>query len=82
MRSPKPTRSYVPLKKAPSVEDVVNGVLFLASDLSRSITGTTLHVDGGTSAAARFHGLAVSATASCPRRSAAALHAHLFPTGR
>jgi NAD(P)-dependent dehydrogenase (short-subunit alcohol dehydrogenase family) len=47
-------KMYVPLKKAPSVEDVVNGVLFLASDLSRSITGTTLHVDGGTIAALGF----------------------------
>ena len=45
---------YVPLKKAPSVEDVTNGVLFLASDLSRSITGTTLHIDGGTIAALGF----------------------------
>jgi NAD(P)-dependent dehydrogenase (short-subunit alcohol dehydrogenase family) len=47
-------KMYVPLKKAPSVEDVVNGVLFLSSDLSRSITGTTLHIDGGTSAALGF----------------------------
>jgi NAD(P)-dependent dehydrogenase (short-subunit alcohol dehydrogenase family) len=47
-------KMYVPLKKAPSVEDVVNGVLFLASDLSRSITGTTLHIDGGTRAALGF----------------------------
>jgi NAD(P)-dependent dehydrogenase (short-subunit alcohol dehydrogenase family) len=39
---------YVPQKRAPSIDDVVNGVLFLASDLSRSITGTTLHIDGGT----------------------------------
>jgi NAD(P)-dependent dehydrogenase (short-subunit alcohol dehydrogenase family) len=45
---------YVPLKRAPSVDDLVNGVLFLASDLSRSITGTTLHIDGGTSAALGF----------------------------
>jgi 3-oxoacyl-[acyl-carrier protein] reductase len=45
---------YVPLKKAPSVDDVVNGVLFLASDLSRSITGTTLHIDGGTIASLGF----------------------------
>jgi hypothetical protein len=29
-------------------------VLFLASDLSRAITGTTLHVDGGTIAALGF----------------------------
>jgi NAD(P)-dependent dehydrogenase (short-subunit alcohol dehydrogenase family) len=47
-------KMYVPLKRAPSVEDVVNGVLFFASDLSRSITGTTLHIDGGTSAALGF----------------------------
>jgi len=45
---------YVPLKSAPTVEDVANGVLFLASDLSRSITGTTLHIDGGTIAALGF----------------------------
>lgn len=45
---------YVPQKVAPSVEDVINGVLFLCSDLSRAITGTTLHVDGGTSAAMGF----------------------------
>ena len=47
-------KMYVPLKRAPSVEDVTNGVLFLASDLSRSITGTTLHIDGGTIAALGF----------------------------
>ena len=47
-------KMYVPQKKAPAVEDVVNGVLFLASDLSRAITGTTLHIDGGTIAALGF----------------------------
>ncbi len=47
-------RMYVPLKRAPSVEDIVNGVLFLASDLSRSVSGATLHVDGGTIAALGF----------------------------
>lgn len=45
---------YVPQKQAPSVDDVVNGVLFLVSDLGRAITGTTLHVDGGTIAALGF----------------------------
>lgn len=45
---------YVPLKRAPSVDDLINGVLFLASDLSRSVTGTTLHIDGGTIAALGF----------------------------
>ena len=47
-------RIYVPQKKAPSVDDLVNGVLFLASDLARAITGTTLHIDGGTIASLGF----------------------------
>lgn len=45
---------YVPQKRPPSVEDLVNGVLFLASDLSRAITGQVLHIDGGTSASWGF----------------------------
>lgn len=45
---------YVPQKRAPTVEEVVDGVIFLASDLSRAITGQVLHVDGGTSAAWGF----------------------------
>ncbi len=47
-------KMYIPQKRAPSVDDIVNGVLFLASELSRSITGTTLHIDGGTSASLGF----------------------------
>jgi 3-oxoacyl-[acyl-carrier protein] reductase len=45
---------YVPMKEQTPVEDLVNGVLFLASDLSKSFTGQTLHIDGGTSAAMGF----------------------------
>jgi NAD(P)-dependent dehydrogenase (short-subunit alcohol dehydrogenase family) len=45
---------YVPQKRPPSVEEVVDGVIFLVSDLSRTVTGTTLHVDGGTYAAFGF----------------------------
>ncbi len=45
---------YVPMKRAPSVEEVVDGVIFLASDLSRTVTGQTLFVDGGTYAAFGF----------------------------
>jgi NAD(P)-dependent dehydrogenase (short-subunit alcohol dehydrogenase family) len=45
---------YVPQKRPPTVAEVVDGVIFLASDLSRTVTGTTLHVDGGTFAAFGF----------------------------
>jgi NAD(P)-dependent dehydrogenase (short-subunit alcohol dehydrogenase family) len=45
---------YVPQKRPPTVEEVVDGVIFLVSDLSRTVTGTTLHVDGGTHAAFGF----------------------------
>lgn len=45
---------YVPMKKCPTVDDLANAVLFLASDLAASVTGTTLHVDGGTMATAGF----------------------------
>lgn len=41
---------YVPQKHEPSEEDLANAVLFLVSDLSISVTGTALHVDGGTMA--------------------------------
>jgi NAD(P)-dependent dehydrogenase (short-subunit alcohol dehydrogenase family) len=43
---------YIPLKRVPSVDDLANAVLFLVSDLAASVTGTALHVDGGTIAAA------------------------------
>ena len=42
---------YIPLKTPPSADDLANAVLFLASDLAKSITGQVLHVDGGTAAA-------------------------------
>ena len=45
---------YVPQKRPPTVEEVVDGLLFLVSDLSRTVTGQTLHVDGGTSASWGF----------------------------
>jgi len=44
----KAMKIYVPQGHAPAVDDVINGVLFLASGLSRAVTGTTLHIDGGT----------------------------------
>jgi len=45
---------YVPLKSPPLPENLADGVLFLVSDLARCVTGTTLHVDGGTMAASGF----------------------------
>ena len=45
---------YVPMGAPPPVEDLGDAVLILASDLSASITGTTLHVDGGTWASSGF----------------------------
>jgi len=41
-------RMYVPLGRFGTPRDMANAVLFLASDLSSWITGTALHVDGGT----------------------------------
>jgi NAD(P)-dependent dehydrogenase (short-subunit alcohol dehydrogenase family) len=41
----------VPLGVTGHVDDVAAAALYLASDLSRFVTGTTLHVDGGTAAA-------------------------------
>jgi NAD(P)-dependent dehydrogenase (short-subunit alcohol dehydrogenase family) len=40
-----------PLPFAGHVDDVAGAVIYLASDLSRFVTGTTIHVDGGNLAA-------------------------------
>lgn len=45
---------YIPLKAQPTTDDLANAVLFLASDLSSSVSGVDLHVDGGTQAASGF----------------------------
>lgn len=45
---------YIPMGRPAMPEDLADGVLFLASDLSRCVTGTILHVDGGTWAASGF----------------------------
>ena len=42
------TRIAVPMGSRGTYEDVGGCALFLASDLSRFVTGTTLHADGGT----------------------------------
>jgi NAD(P)-dependent dehydrogenase (short-subunit alcohol dehydrogenase family) len=45
---------YIPMGVPPTVEDVGDAVLILASDLTSTVTGTTLHVDGGTWASSGF----------------------------
>jgi len=37
----------IPMEKMGTGEDIANGVVFLASDMSRYITGETLHINGG-----------------------------------
>lgn len=48
-------RANTPLPVAGRVEDVAGAAVYLASDLSRFVTGTTLHVDGGGLAAGGWH---------------------------
>ena len=51
---PKGLAMYIPRGEAPPVSALADAVLFLASDLSAFVSGMTLHVDGGTMAAAGF----------------------------
>lgn len=51
---PKGMQMYIPRGEQPPVEALADAVLFLGSDLSAFVSGTTLHVDGGTMAAAGF----------------------------
>ncbi|MBF4997236.1 SDR family oxidoreductase [Nocardia sp. BSTN01] len=44
----------IPLERGGSADDWAGGLLFLASGLSRYVTGQALHIDGGSSAAAGF----------------------------
>jgi 3-oxoacyl-[acyl-carrier protein] reductase len=46
-----PMNYDTPLRRPGHVEDVAGAVLYLASSLSAFVTGSTIHVDGGTAAA-------------------------------
>ncbi|MEE2061310.1 SDR family NAD(P)-dependent oxidoreductase [Rhodococcus artemisiae] len=48
LSTPEGVRVAIPMGRAGHVTDVSNSVVFLASNLSSFITGTTLHPDGGT----------------------------------
>jgi NAD(P)-dependent dehydrogenase (short-subunit alcohol dehydrogenase family) len=50
-----PLAVKTPLPNQGHVDDVAGAAVFLASDLSRFVTGTTIHVDGGNWAAAGWH---------------------------
>jgi 3-oxoacyl-[acyl-carrier protein] reductase len=70
-------KMYIPLGIPPSAEDLSNAVLFLVSDLSRSITGQVIHVDGGTAAALGMIRWSADENVTLPLPSGAAL-AQLF----
>jgi 3-oxoacyl-[acyl-carrier protein] reductase len=46
---------HTPLPLEGHVDDVAGAAVYLASDLSRFVTGTTVHVDGGNLAAGGWH---------------------------
>jgi 3-oxoacyl-[acyl-carrier protein] reductase len=49
------TALTVPLGRLGHVDDIAGAAVFLASDLAAYVTGQTLHVDGGTSAAGGWY---------------------------
>lgn len=51
---PKGMEMYIPRGEQPPADALADAVLFLASDLARFVSGMTMHVDGGTMAAAGF----------------------------
>jgi NAD(P)-dependent dehydrogenase (short-subunit alcohol dehydrogenase family) len=60
--------TWVPLGHFGTPDDVAGTALFLASDLSRFVTGTTVHVDGGTLAAGGWFPTEEGGWTNRPRR--------------
>jgi NAD(P)-dependent dehydrogenase (short-subunit alcohol dehydrogenase family) len=60
--------AWVPLGRFGQPDDAAGAVLFLASDLSNFVTGTTVHVDGGTLAASGWFPTEEGGWTNRPRR--------------
>ena len=60
--------TWVPLGRFGAPEDVARCALFLASDLAGFVTGTTVHVDGGTLAAGGWYPTESGRWTNRPRR--------------
>lgn len=60
--------AWVPLGRFGAPADVAGAALFLASDLSAFVTGTTLHVDGGTLASSGWFATEEGGWTNRPRR--------------
>jgi NAD(P)-dependent dehydrogenase (short-subunit alcohol dehydrogenase family) len=60
--------TWVPLGRFGAPADVAGAALFLASDLSAFVTGTTLHVDGGTLASSGWFPTEEGGWTNRPRR--------------
>jgi NAD(P)-dependent dehydrogenase (short-subunit alcohol dehydrogenase family) len=60
--------TWVPLGRFGTPDDIAGVVLFLASDLSSFVTGTTVHADGGTLAAGGWYRTAEGGWTNRPRR--------------
>lgn len=60
--------AWVPVGRFGTPNDIADVALFLASDLSRFVTGTTVHADGGTFAAGGWFPTAEGSWTNRPRR--------------
>lgn len=59
--------TWVPLGRFGTPGDIAGAALFLASELSSFVTGTTVHVDGGTLAAGGWYPTAEGSWTNRPR---------------